>query len=158
MPKKPQHLSIAGASSGNTKPKYSLTLHNNKYATNNGKQHATTVRDNHHHQQQQQQQQRQHLKALRLTRDVANTDTGAIDYKRPVLTGLSPADDVGVHLSCRSAALKSAAAVNSEASTSVTTTNATKLTIENGNVNATANANPLANSVMRTQNNRLWYH
>lgn len=94
-----------------------------------------------------------------------------------MLTGLSPADDVGVHLSRSAAALKfsagqaaAAAAVNnSEASTNQTTTNATKLTgttIGNGNgtgtgnatATATAIANPLANGVMRTQNNRLWYH
>ncbi|TDG47247.1 hypothetical protein AWZ03_006378 [Drosophila navojoa] len=177
MPKKPQHLSISsgsgsGHSSANTlaaKPKYSLTLHNNKYSKN-----PTSMRDNH----QQQQQQRQHLKALRLTRDVGNTDAAscaAPDYKRPTLTGHSPADDVGVHLS-RTAALKAGSAnVNSEASTNqqqtatTTATNATKLTGNtngNGNGNgigtgigtAPAAANPLANGVMRTQNNRLWYH
>lgn len=163
MPKKPQHLSIASSSSNTTgngngnKPKYSLTLHNNKYATNGGK-NPTSMRDNH--------QQRQHLKALRLTRDVASTD--ATDYKRPVLQGLSPAEDVGVHLS-RSVALKATpatgSAVNGEASTNLTTitTNATKLTgnmngIVNGNGNAAATATPMANGVLRTQNNRLWYH
>ncbi|KAH8262962.1 hypothetical protein KR044_002546 [Drosophila immigrans] len=165
MPKKPQHLSLAsannsGSNAGNAKPKYSLTLHNNKYATNGGK-NVTSMRDN--------QQQRQHLKALRLTRDVSNTDIN--DYKRPMLSNLSPAEDVGVHLS-RNLTLKAAtaagigngsssgsgsgAAVNGEASS---TTNATKLTGNaNGNVNGNGNATPMANGVMRTQNNRLWYH
>ncbi|KAH8378399.1 hypothetical protein KR093_011155 [Drosophila rubida] len=156
MPKKPQHLSLASASSGggggNTanKPKYSLTLHNNKYATNGGKS-GTAMRDN-----QQQQQQRQHLKALRLTRDASNTDIN--DYKRPMLSNLSPAEDVGIHLS-RNLTLK-AAAVNGEASTTTTTTataTATKLT-GNGNGSAANTATPMANGVMRTQNNRLWYH
>ncbi|KAL7739948.1 hypothetical protein ACLKA6_013136 [Drosophila palustris] len=157
MPKKPQHLSIASGNVNNSntsnKPKYSLTLHNNKYATNGGKQ-LIPMRDNH--------QQRQHLKALRLTRDVATTD--ATDYKRPTLTGLSPAEDVGVHLSRKAANIAGCgAAANGEASIDLTTT---KLTgnMTNGNVNgngnaaATATAAPMANGVVRTQNNRLWYH
>ncbi|KAH8415243.1 hypothetical protein KR215_011299 [Drosophila sulfurigaster] len=175
MPKKPQHLSIANntgnANANANKPKYSLTLHNNKYATSGGsKNNVTSMRDN------QQQQQRQHLKALRLTRDVSNTDIN--DYKRPMLSNLSPAEDVGIHLS-RNLTLKSGngigigngsgtGAANGEASgilTTSTTTNATKLTgnTANGNVNgngnaATTTATPMANGVMRTQNNRLWYH
>lgn len=160
MPKKPQHLSLAGvattAGGGLKAPaKYSLTLHNNKYATGSGKNGSTsTLRDN---------QRQHHLKALRLTRDVGNSSDQATangDYKRPGLTGLSPAsEDVGVHLS----RAQQAAAVNGEASTTTTTT--TKLTGNaSGNGNGigigigNGNANPLANGAMRTQNNRLWYH
>lgn len=163
MPKKPQHLSLAGvattAGGGLKAPaKYSLTLHNNKYATGSGKNGSTsTLRDN------QQQQRQHHLKALRLTRDVGNSSDQATangDYKRTGLTGLSPAsEDVGVHLS----RAQQAAAVNGEASTTTTTT--TKLTGNaSGNGNGigigigNGNANPLANGAMRTQNNRLWYH
>lgn len=164
MPKKPQHLSLAGVATtaGGLKApaKYSLTLHNNKYATSSGRNGSTsTLRDN------QQQQRQHHLKALRLTRDVGNSNsdqaTANGDYKRPGLTGLSPgSEDVGVHLS----RAQQAAAVNGEASTTTTTTT-TKLTGNaSGNGNGigigigNGNANPLANGAMRTQNNRLWYH
>ncbi|EDW37474.1 GL25509 [Drosophila persimilis] len=173
MPKKPQHLSLAsstansgttanagssGSGSGSNKPKYSLTLHNsssNKYATGGGTKNnplaTTTLRDNHH--------QRQHLKALRLTRDAAPGGSSDADYKRPTMTGLtgptgglSPGEDlVGVHQNRTLATMKplASAAVNGEAST----TNLTK-----SMANGMGNGSGMANGVIRTQNNRLWYH
>ncbi|XP_041448191.1 uncharacterized protein LOC121403938 [Drosophila obscura] len=169
MPKKPQHLSLASStanSSNNSKPKYSLTLHNSsnsKYATCNKNNPqatttattgTTTLRDNHH--------QRQHLKALRLTRDAA--PGGDADYKRPTmtgLTGLSPGEDlVGVHQNRTLAAMKplALAAVNGEASTNLTKSMGLGMGIGMGNGIGNGNGNGMANGVMRTQNNRLWYH
>ncbi|XP_046866441.1 uncharacterized protein DDB_G0271670-like [Drosophila willistoni] len=163
MPKKPQHLSLANnsSSSSNTlasgKPKYSLTLHNNKYAANkNATATATTTRDNH--------QQRQHLKALRLTnRDVVmgTAELANSDYKRPTLTtGLSPTDEVSIHLNRNTSTMgqvsKSSAIANGEASTNIRgiSGNLTKLN-GNGLANGMTTTN---NSVISTQNNRLWYH
>ncbi|BFF93411.1 uncharacterized protein DMAD_11271 [Drosophila madeirensis] len=167
MPKKPQHLSLASSTASNcgtinavssNKPKYSLTLHNSnsKYATGAGSNKnnplattttatTTTLRDNHH--------QRQHLKALRLTRD-AQPAGGDADYKRPTmtgLTGLSPGEDlVGVHHNRTLATMKPLAttAVTGEASTNLTKSMGMGMGMGNG----------MANGVMRTQNNRLWYH
>ncbi|KAH8238042.1 hypothetical protein KR032_012209 [Drosophila birchii] len=144
MPKKPQHLSLAtsaaggGSVSGNgSKPKYSLTLHNNKHAQGGGKNpQAATLREGH--------QQRQHLKALRLMREAGEGGAAeASDYRRQNGgTGLSPAEEavVGVHLK---AGGKSATA-NGEASSNMT---------KSGN-----GSTGMANGAMRAQNNRLWYH
>ncbi|KAH8255437.1 hypothetical protein KR038_002917 [Drosophila bunnanda] len=147
MPKKPQHLSLAssvagGSVSGNgSKPKYSLTLHNNKHTQGGGKNpQAATLREGH--------QQRQHLKALRLMREAGEAGGSAggaaesSDYRRHNGgAGLSPAEEaVGVH---QKAGGKSATA-NGEASSNMT---------KSGN-----GSTGMANGAMRAQNNRLWYH
>ncbi|XP_017079530.2 uncharacterized protein LOC108113460 [Drosophila eugracilis] len=135
MPKKPQHLSLAanmvgGYGSGPSKPKYSLTLHNNKLAA--GGSGGTSVnkhlRDGH--------LQRQHLKAME---------------------GVMPAEDVvGVHLK----ATAKAAAATGEASSNITRSMGESIVEKEepkyGNDNEQGSG--LANGVMRAQSNRLWYH
>lgn len=140
MPKKPQHLSLVASTAGgygcgtSSKPKYSLTLHNSKLAT--GGKH---LRDG--------LQQRQHLKAV--------DGVGVV----PVPVTLPVDEVVGVHLKAGS----KAGAATGEASGSVT-----RQMVESGSSGSgkdgakCGNDNELgggvANGVMRTQNNRLWYH
>ncbi|XP_026834386.1 uncharacterized protein LOC113564069 [Drosophila erecta] len=143
MPKKPQHLSLVASSAAGygggapSKPKYSLTLHNNKLAP--GGKH---LRDG--------LQQRQHLKAVE--------GVGLVPLPVPLPV---PVDEVvGVHLKAGSKAV----VATGEASGSVTrlageggsSSGSGKDGAKCGNDNELGGG--VANGVMRAQNNRLWYH
>ncbi|KAH8325507.1 hypothetical protein KR067_000276 [Drosophila pandora] len=140
MPKKPQHLSLASTTStGSSKPKYSLTLHNGKHGPGGGgagggkNPQAATL------------QQRQHVKALRLTREAAETPAYRLPAGLAPGAGRSPSEDAGpVHLK----------AANGEDSTK---SNGNESTAgcrgENGSGGGMANG-----GVVRTQNKRLWYN
>ncbi|KAH8240771.1 hypothetical protein KR026_005000 [Drosophila bipectinata] len=138
MPKKPQHLSLSSTTSaGSSKPKYSLTLHNGKHGPGVGgggkNPQAATL------------QQRQHVKALRLTREAAETPAYRLPAGLAQGAGRSPSEEAGaVHLK----------AANGEDSTK---SNGNESTAgcrgENGSGGGMANG-----GVVRTQNKRLWYN
>ncbi|KAH8385749.1 hypothetical protein KR009_002652, partial [Drosophila setifemur] len=148
--KKSQPLSSSTASSGvcssNNKPKYSLTLHNSKhkmYSAGGKSMQVATL------------QQRQHLKALRLSREMA--EAGGLEsshYKRPVgPTRLSAAKEMmGVHLKAGEKLL----ALNGGVLTNPVGASSNLNVSSEGPRNEKDPYGKMESSVIRTQNNRLW--